>query len=74
MFRFNMSEWLKYRSKVTGKSVEELRQEMRERGAKADKSHAGFASMDKKTHLKISSKGGRGGKGKPAKKEGRQGV
>jgi len=39
--------WLEWRSQQTGKSVEELRGEMRERGAKADKSKSGFAQVDK---------------------------
>lgn len=55
--------WLDYRSQVTGKSVEELRQEMRERSAKADKSKAGFASMDKERLIKVASKGGTAGLG-----------
>lgn len=35
-----MSEWLEYRAKVTGKTVEQLKLEMSERGAKADKRKA----------------------------------
>ena len=56
--------WLEYRSQVTGKSVEELRQEMRERSAKADKSKAGFASMPKDKLIKVAAKGGTAGAGK----------
>lgn len=36
--------WLEWRSQETGKSVEELREEMRQRGKLADKSRSGFAS------------------------------
>lgn len=50
--------WLEYRSQVTGKSVEQLRQEMRERSAKADKSKGGFASMPKERVAELGSKGG----------------
>lgn len=41
------SEWLRYRSKVTGKSIETIRQEMRDKSQLADKSKGGFA------HLKL---------------------
>lgn len=55
--------WLEYRSQVTGKSVDELRKEMSERSKLANKKTAGFASMDKKTLLKVSASGGKAGKG-----------
>lgn len=42
------SEWLKYRSQVTGKSIEELRKEMAERGSKANKSQGAKTRWAKK--------------------------
>jgi hypothetical protein len=56
--------WLEYRSQATGKSIEVLRQEMRDRSAKADKSKSGFASMPEKKRLELSSKGGKAGLGR----------
>ena len=56
--------WLEYRSAKTGKSIEELRKEMSERSNKADKSKAGFASMDKEKLIKVAAKGGSAGAGK----------
>lgn len=50
------SEWLKYRSRVTGKSIEELRQEMSSRSQKADKSTSGFASLNPEQRQKIIAK------------------
>jgi hypothetical protein len=56
------SEWLKYRSKVTGKSITELREEMKRSGALADRSKSGFAYLKQHNPEKlkeVTSKGGR---------------
>lgn len=51
-----MTKWLQYMSEKTGKSIEELREEMRARGAKADKTKTGFGSMTLERRKEISQK------------------
>lgn len=56
--------WLEYRSMKTGKSIEELKNEMRERGAKANKSKSGFASLTPERLKEVAKKGYDAGLGK----------
>lgn len=51
--------WVEYRAAQTGKTEEEIRQEMRDRSRLADKSKSGFASMEKKKLREVGSKGGK---------------
>lgn len=51
--------WLEYKASQTGKTVEEIRQEMRDRSKLADKSKSGFASMDKDRLKELGKKYGR---------------
>lgn len=46
MTKQQSTEWLEYRAKVTGKTVHQIRQEMRERGSLSDKSNAGFTNPE----------------------------
>jgi hypothetical protein len=56
------SAWLEYRSQVTGKTVEEIRESMRQRGALQDKSKSGFAALSPEQLKAVSAKGGKGRK------------
>jgi hypothetical protein len=52
--------WLEWRAQKTGKTVEEIRESMRQRGALQDKSKSGFAALPKDKLRAISSRGGKG--------------
>lgn len=49
--------WLEYRSKVTGKTVEQIREEMRQRSKLADRTNSGFASRTPEERKAISDLG-----------------
>ncbi len=56
--------WLEYQSQRTGKTVEELRQEMRERSALASRKNSGFASLTPTQRREVAQKGYKAGIGK----------
>lgn len=51
------SLWLEYRSKVTGKSIEELRQDMKSRAETLPAHKRGFASLSPEERKRISQAG-----------------
>lgn len=51
------SLWLEYEAKRTGKSVEQVREEMRQRSKLADRSKSGFASKSPEERKAISQLG-----------------
>lgn len=51
------SAWLEYEAKRTGKTVDQVRETMRQRSKLADKSKSGFASRSPEERKAISLKG-----------------
>ena len=57
MTKQESNAWLEYRSSVTGKSVEELRQMMSDRSKLANKKNSGFASRSPEERKAVSQLG-----------------